>query len=151
MIHELADIEESKFGSKLIIGENSVIDAFVKIKFVGGRGDIIIGDNTYINSGCVLYSGNGIKIGNNVSISAGCFFTVNHEYRDRNKLIQHQGFMNKGGIIIEDDVWIGAGCIIMDGVHISEGCVMGANQILWRHDFHEYAVYSDGKRMGVRK
>ena len=67
-IHPLADIEDSVRGSKIIIKNDVVIDAFVKIKPVGGSGDIVIDCNSFVNSGCVLYTGNGIKIGKYVAI-----------------------------------------------------------------------------------
>jgi virginiamycin A acetyltransferase len=141
-ISSMADIEVSKRGSQLIVGSNAMIDSFVKIKFTGGTGNIEIGSNSYINSGCVLYSGNGIKIGNNVLVAANCTFApVNHEYSSKNKLIIEQKFKaSKGGIIIEDDVWIGAGVVILDGAHIKKGSVIGALCVVGITT-EEYAVY----------
>ena len=76
-ISSLADIEESNKGSLLELGEHCHIDSFVKIKFAGGMGDIRIGDFCYLNSGCVIYSGNGITIGNKVlPILVFKFFTI---------------------------------------------------------------------------
>ena len=114
------------------MGVKYVIDSFVKIKFEGGVGNITIGSSVYINSGCVLYSGNGIAISDNVSIAANVVFApVNHEYRNRDTLIQQQGFCaSKGGIIIEDDVWIGAGCVILDGAVVRRGAVIGAMSLI---------------------
>ena len=64
------DIEDSTRGSLIEIGADSTIDSFVKFKPAGGKGDIKIGKRVYINSCCVLYSGNGISIGDDVLISA---------------------------------------------------------------------------------
>jgi len=142
-ISPLADIEESVRGSTLSIGENSVIDSFVKIKFTGGKGDIAIGDLCYINSGCVLYSGNGINIGHKVSIAASCVFApVNHAYMNHDIPIIEQGFLpSKGGIIIEDDVWIGAGCVILDGAIIRKGAVIAAMSLV-RGEIRAHSVYA---------
>ena len=131
-ISQYTDIELSKRGTRLLIGANSMIDSFVKIKMAGGGGDILIGDNCYINSGCVIYSGAGISIGNNVLIAANCTLApVNHEFRDRSKLIREQGFAkSRGGIVIEDDVWIGANCVILDGAIIRRGSVVGASSLV---------------------
>jgi virginiamycin A acetyltransferase len=150
-ISKLCDIEESSRGSKLIIQDGVMIDAFVKIKFTGGDGDIEIGENTYINSGCVLYSGNGIKIGSNVLVAANCTFApVNHEYSLRGKTIIEQRFKpSKGGIIIEDDVWIGAGVVILDGSHIKKGTVIGAATIV-NTVTEEYGVYA-GNPLELKK
>jgi virginiamycin A acetyltransferase len=141
-ISSLSDIETSSRGSRLIVSADVTIDSFVKIKFVGGSGDIEIGESSFINSGCVLYSGNGIRIGKNVLIAANCTFApVNHEYKSRDKLIIEQRFRpSKGGIVIEDDVWIGAGTIILDGSHIKRGCVIGAACVV-NGPTEEYGVY----------
>jgi acetyltransferase-like isoleucine patch superfamily enzyme len=131
-ISSLSDIETSVRGSSLSIGEGSIIDSFVKIKFAGGMGDIEIGQNCSINSGCVLYSGNGIKMGNQVLIAANTVLApTNHAIAQTDVPIQNQGFMpSRGGIVIEDNVWIGAGCIVLDGTIIKSGCVIGAGSIV---------------------
>jgi acetyltransferase-like isoleucine patch superfamily enzyme len=140
-ISKLADLEESKKGSLIKIGAHSIIDSFVKIKPAGGVGDLIIGEHTTINSGCVLYTGNGIQIGNNVAIAANCTLApVNHAFIKKDTLIIKQGFSpSKGGIIIEDDVWIGANCVILDGALLRTGCVIGAGSIV-RGEVPTYSV-----------
>ena len=140
-ISSYADIEDSVRGTLIQIGANSVVESFVKIKPVGGTGDAIIGDNVYINSGCSIYTGNGLKIGNNVSIASNCVFApVNHEVREKSILIQKQGFQaSKGGIEIEDDVWIGAGSIILDGAILRRGCVIGAMSLV-RSEIPAYSI-----------
>jgi virginiamycin A acetyltransferase len=142
-ISQYCDIEDSVKGSKIIIGDNVMIDSFVKIKPVGGPGDIIIGANSFINSGVVMYSGNGISIGEDVLIAANCTLSpINHEYRDKTKKIIEQKFIHsKGGITIEDDVWIGANTTILDGAYICKGSVIGA-QSLVREKLDPYTVYA---------
>lgn len=137
----LADLEDSTRGTRIVLGKNSVIDSFVKIKPAGGSGDVIIGENTIINSGCVLYTGNGIRVGNNVAIAANCTLApVNHAYDKRNLLITQQGFgRSKGGIIVEDDVWIGANCVLLDGTILRCGCVVGAGSVV-RGEHLPYSV-----------
>jgi acetyltransferase-like isoleucine patch superfamily enzyme len=150
----MSDIEDSIRGTKIIIADGVVIDAFVKIKPVGGMGDIEIGENTHINSGSVIFSGNGIKIGKNVLIAPCCVLApTNHEYRDKNQTIISQHFRtSKGGIIIGDDVWIGANTTVLDGAVISNGVVVGANSLI-RGTLKEYCVYAGNplKRIGERK
>ena len=149
-ISTLADIETSLRGSKLVVADGVMIDSFVKIKFTGGEGDIIIGEGSYINSGCVLYSGNGITIGKGVLIAANCTFAaVNHEFRDKNKTIRSQRFREGKGIVIEDDVWIGAGVIILDGSVVKKGSVIGAGSIV-NGVTEEYGVYA-GNPLQLKK
>lgn len=142
-VSALADIEGSVRGTRIVVGPHSVIDSFVKIKPAGGSGDVEIGHHSVINSGCVLYTGNGIRIGNYVSIAANCTFApTNHAYHDMHRLIQEQGFLrSKGGIIIEDDVWIGANCVFLDGAVVRKGCVVGAGTVV-RDELGEYGVYA---------
>lgn len=140
-VSHLADIEDSVRGSKIVVGPRSVVDSFVKIKPAGGAGDLVIGADTVINSGCVFYTGNGICIGDNVAIAANCTFApTNHEFRDRSKLIRSQGFRrSKGGIVIEDDVWIGASCVFLDGAILRKGCVIAAGSVV-RGEVEEYSI-----------
>lgn len=137
----MADIEDSTRGTRMAVGEHSVIDSFVKIKPAGGSGELSIGKNTVINSGCVLYTGNGIIIGDHVSIAANSVLApVNHEFLERGTLIQQQGFKpSKGGILIEDDVWIGAGCVLLDGTILRRGCVIGALSLV-RGEVPAYSI-----------
>ncbi len=139
----MADIEDSIRGSRIILGAHSQIDSFVKVKPAGGSGDLLIGEHTIINAGCVLYTGNGITIGNSVSVAANCTFApVNHAFRDRNRTIREQGFLpSKGGIVVEDDVWIGANCVLLDGAVLRKGCVIGAGSVV-RGELDAYGVYA---------
>lgn len=131
-VSQLADVEPSVRGTRVLIGAESRIDSFVKIKPVGGSGDVVLGERCYLNSGCVIYSGNGVRIGNDVLIAANCTLApVNHAYRDRHRLIRQQGFApSRGGILIEDDVWIGANCVLLDGAVLRRGCVVGAGSLV---------------------
>jgi acetyltransferase-like isoleucine patch superfamily enzyme len=131
-ISPMADIEDSIKGTRIIIGKYVTIDSFVKIKPAGGLGDLIIEENTVINSGCVFYTGNGVKIGKNSAIAANCTFApVNHQFVLKDVMINQQGFMkSKGGILIEDDVWIGANCVILDGSIVERGVVVGAGSVV---------------------
>lgn len=131
-ISRLADIENSVRGTVTTIHDGVVIDSFVKIKPAGGEGDVEIGAHTTVNSGVVIYSGNGVTIGSHCAIAANCTFApVNHQYGDPDKLIVDQGFMpSRGGIVVEDDVWIGANVILLDGAIVRRGCVVGAGAVV---------------------
>jgi acetyltransferase-like isoleucine patch superfamily enzyme len=156
-ISPLADIEDSMRGSKLCIGERSFIDSFVKIKFAGGLGDINIGDNVYVNSGVVIYSGNGVDIGSNTLIAANVILAAtNHAFREKEKLIREQGFLLRHargeGIFIGKDVWLGAGSVVLDGAVIEDGAVIGACSLV-RGRVREYSVMAGNplKQIGVRQ
>jgi len=140
-VSPLADIERSTRGNIVEVADHATIDSFVKIKFAGGDGDVRIGERAYLNSGVVIYSGNGVSIGRGTLIAANTTLApTNHEYRRRDRSIIEQRFMpSKGGIVIEDDCWIGANCVLLDGCVLRRGCVVGAGTVL-RGEWPEYAV-----------
>jgi virginiamycin A acetyltransferase len=149
-----ADIEDSVRGTRIVIEAGVVIDSFVKIKPAGGSGDVVIGRNSYINSGTVIYTGNGVTIGEHVLIAANCTLApVNHQYGSRNQPIASQGFApSRGGIIIEDDVWIGVNSVILDGSIIRKGCVIGALSLV-RGELEPYGIYAGNPlvKLGERR
>lgn len=131
-IADFVSIEISSKGTHTTIGAHSVIDDFVKIKHVGGLGSVEIGEEVYINSCCVFYSGNGIKIGNKVLIGPNCnIVPTNHNFDSIDLPIRNQGFQDsKGGVIIEDDVWLGANVTLLDGAIIRKGCIIAAGAVV---------------------
>lgn len=149
----MADIEDSVRGTQIVILENVCIDSFVKIKPVGGVGDVLIGAGSHLNSGTVIYSGNGVIVGRQVLIAANCTLAaVNHEYASRKPIIDQRFKPSKGGILIEDDCWIGANCVILDGAVLRRGCVVAAGSVV-RGELESYGVYGGNplRRISVRE
>ena len=153
VISPLADIERSVRGTLIEIGPRGLIDSFVKIKAVGGSGEVIIGADSAVNSGTVIYTGNGVRLGEAVLIAANCTLApTNHEIADRDRRIRDQGFMeSRGGIVIEDDVWLGAGVVVLDGAVIGKGCVVAAGAVV-RGKLEPYGIYAGApvRRIGER-
>jgi virginiamycin A acetyltransferase len=152
-ISPMADIEVSKRGTLIQIGPRTMVDAFVKIKPAGGAGEVVIGADCAINSGTVMYTGNGIRIGDAVLIAANCTLApTNHEFGDVGKRIRDQGFQpSRGGIVIEDDVWLGANVVVLDGAVIGRGCVVAAGAVV-RGILEPYSIYAGApaQRVGAR-
>lgn len=153
-ISPLADIEPSSRGTTYVVGARSMIDAFVKIKPAGGSGDVVIGEDCAINAGTVIYSGNGVTIGNAVLIAANCTLAAtNHAFADPDMRIRDQGFQpSRGGIVIGDDVWVGANSVLLDGATIGDGAVIAAGSVV-RGMVEPYAIYagSPAVRRGSRR
>ena len=125
-------IHPSTRGTRIIIGDKTEIYDYVVIRCVGGEGDIVMGSCCYINPGCVLYSGNGITFGNYVLLAPGVkVVPTNHAFSTRELPIRHQGFTaSKGGIVCEDDVWVGANSTLLDGTHIGRGAIIAAGSVV---------------------
>lgn len=152
-IAETAAIHPSQRGTRIVIGEGSEIYDYVVIRCVGGRGDIVIGSCCFLNPGCVLYSGNGIQLGNYVLLAPGVkLMPTNHSFESRSVPIRKQGFMpSKGGIICEDDVWIGANATVLDGAYIETGAIIAAGSVV-KGRVPAYEIWGGipARRIGVR-
>ena len=152
-ISALADIEVSVRGTRIIIGARTLVDSFVKIKPAGGSGDVIIGEDCALNSGTVLYTGNGIRIGDGVLIAANCTLApTNHAFADPERRIRDQGFQpSRGGIVIEDDVWLGANVVVLDGAVIGRGTIVAAGAVV-RGVLEPMSIYAGApaRRVGPR-
>jgi virginiamycin A acetyltransferase len=133
-VSEDARIFPSTRGTRILIGAESRVFEFAVIRCVGGSGDILIGRRVNINPHCVLYSGNGITIGDDTLIAAGtCIVPANHAIGDLSRPIRDQGFAaSKGGVSIGKDVWIGLNVSILDGVTIGDGAVVAAGAVVTR-------------------
>jgi acetyltransferase-like isoleucine patch superfamily enzyme len=90
-----------RIGRKSLIGEYNVLR---------GQGGITVGDRVYLAPLVQLLA-------------------VNHVYSDPTRPMIEQGITAEG-IIVEDDVWIGAGAIVTDGVRIGRGAVVAAGAVV---------------------
>jgi acetyltransferase-like isoleucine patch superfamily enzyme len=126
VIHPSAVLERR--GGSIIIGNKCEIHRGAQLLAYGGS--IEIGDDCSINPGCILYGHGGLKIGSHVRIAAHVIIVpANHVFVDADRLIRDQG-ESRQGIVIADDVWLGARVTVLDGVTIARGCVIGAGSVL---------------------
>lgn len=120
---------ETAGGGKIVIGTgNEILNGCLLMTY---GGSILMGNNCSINPYTVLYGhGKGLTIGNNVLIAGHCLIIPsNHVFSRTDVPIKSQGATSVG-IIIEDDVWIAAGCQILDGVTLGKGSVIAAGSVV---------------------
>lgn len=106
----------------------------------GEGGCIGIGAHTSIQPRCQFSAYKApIRIGSNVQIAPNCaLYPYNHGL-GADQALRKQPLQTKGGIVIDDDVWLGVGVIVLDGVKIGKGAVIGAGAVV-THDIPEGAV-----------
>lgn len=93
---------------------------------------ITVGEDSLIGEMNVLRGQGGITIGDRVYTSPLVqILAVNHVFDDPDRPFVDQGITAEG-IVIEDDVWIGAGAVVCDGVRIGHGAVVAAGAVVTR-------------------
>jgi len=103
------------------------------------RAAITIGRNCFIGEFNVVRGQGGVHVGDGVYTGPMVqIVAVNHVYDDPNRPIREQGITAQG-IVIEDDVWIGAGAAVLDGVTIGRGSVIGAGSVV-ASDIPPYSI-----------
>jgi acetyltransferase-like isoleucine patch superfamily enzyme len=91
---------------------------------------IKIGSDSLIGEYSVIRGQGGVQIGDRVYTSPFTqIIAVNHVFDDPNRPFVDQGITAEG-IVIEDDVWLGAGSIITDGVRVGKGSVVAAGAVV---------------------
>ncbi|WP_342773429.1 acyltransferase [Pelagibacterium montanilacus] len=109
-------------------GEKCIVHRGAMILPYGGH--IELGDNCTLNPYSIIYGHGGVRIGDNVRIAAHVtIIPANHNFNRLDKPICRQGITAKG-VIIGNDVWIGANATILDGSSIAEGCVIAAGAVV---------------------
>lgn len=121
-----------RIGERVHFRSGVVIDA--------QEGSIEVGNHVSFNEYSILLGRGGISIGNDVRIAAHAMVvSFDHNFDDLTQPIRLQG-VTKKPIVIEDDVWIGAGAKILGGTHIAKGCVIGANAVI-KGKTEPYGIY----------
>jgi acetyltransferase-like isoleucine patch superfamily enzyme len=115
---------------QIILADNVKIEKFCIIRTCGGV--IKIGSGCRVGYMCVMHGLGNITIGDNVLLSPEVHIYAQNHGIKKDQLICKQSQPRKG-IIIKDDVWIGAKSIILDGVTIGKGAVIGAGSVVTKN------------------
>ncbi len=113
-----------------IINRNTIIWASVRI-----------GKNFQLNPGSCIYGnvviGNYVMVAPNVMIAGGSHGTSSTELP-----MMLQDDISQG-IVIGNDVWIGANSVILDGVTLGDGSIIGAGSVVAKNTIVEpYSIYT---------
>ena len=125
------------------IGENTIVMHGAILHVYNFRklpnATIKIGKNSLIGENTIIRGQGGVKIGDNVYTSPFTqIIAVNHVFDNPEIPFVEQGITAEG-IIIEDNVWIGAGAIITDGIKVGKGSVVAAGAVVTK-DVPPYTV-----------
>lgn len=96
------------------------------------HGPVTLGAETSVNMDAVIEGGAaGVTIGAGVRIAAGVkIYAFDHGIAPGQSIASQP--VRSQGILIGDDVWIGAGAGVTDGVRIGDGAVIGMGAVVTR-------------------
>ncbi len=117
--------------SNIELGKGCVIGSFTKLKASGGV--FRMGDRGGIANGCFISAGAGmIRIGRNFICGPNVnILGHNYEHGAKDAHLEDLGVTSRG-IVIGDNVWIGAGSSITDGAVIGNNTIVVANSLVNR-------------------
>lgn len=113
-----------RFDKHVLIYRDTIIQT-------GAGGSVSIGTCSSLQPRCQLCAYKApIEIGCDVQIAPNCaFYSYDHSFAP-GELIRNQPLQTKGGIVIEDDAWLGVGVIVLDGVRVGKGAVIAAGSVV---------------------
>jgi acetyltransferase-like isoleucine patch superfamily enzyme len=151
----ISPLAEAKFRGQVTLGRNVFIDDHCIVYMPDRKSRLELADGVSLWRGCILHIADGgdvrigqdthlqaetlitalgvVHIGARVQVAPRCaFYPYDHGFSDMSKPILAQPLTSKGGIYIEDDVWLGSGVIVLAGVRIGRGAVIGAGAVVTR-------------------
>jgi acetyltransferase-like isoleucine patch superfamily enzyme len=139
LIGDRVVIYQAEKGGPVEMGDQVHIlrDAIIETGF---GGYLTIGSGSTVNPRCQLNAYVApIQIGRGVQLAPNCaLYSYDHGFAP-GEPIREQPLQTRGGITIDDDVWLGVGVIVLSGVHIGKGSVIGAGSIV-THDIPDEAI-----------
>lgn len=133
-VHETAYVaaDAAVFTDSLVLGAQSWIAGHALV-----RGNVSFGAHCTVNPYAMISGrvtcGDGVRIASHASLVG-----FNHGHDDTDRAIYLQAHESKG-IVVGDDVWIGASAVIVDGVAIGRGAIVAAGAVVTK-DVPEMAI-----------
>ena len=125
--------EGIRIGQNVYVGRNTILSC--------KEGAIVLDDYCNISANCSLLSETEIRVGKYCFLAGQCYLVAGgeHSFEEISIPIMFQPSLSKGGIEIDEDVWLGAGVIVLDGISIGRGSVVGAGSVVTQ-SLPEYSI-----------
>ena len=118
-------------GSGSFIGRNTILSC--------KNGNIRLGEKVNMGFNCQIFSASNVSLGNNNLIAAYCYIIGGTHKMDRIDIPPLEQERTSLGIVMEDNLWLGAGVKVMDGVRIGRDAVIGTSAVVSK-DIPEYSI-----------
>lgn len=120
-------------GENVIVGRNTILSC--------KEGSIFLEDYANVSANCMMLSETTIRVGKYSFLAGQCYLVAggNHSYAKTDIPIMFQPSLDKGGITVGEDVWMGASVTVLDGVTIGKGSIIGAGAVV-KDSLPEYSI-----------
>lgn len=118
---------ELEIYGELVIGDNVILSSGCFLS-VGPRGRLEIGDRVFVGRNTVIVATASIKIGAGTDIAEHC--TIRDADHALEMSARGQGGAVSTPVVVGAGCWIGAGARILRGTELGEGVVVGANAVV---------------------
>ena len=141
------DNDGIKISDEVFIGRNSILSC--------KGGNIVLDDRANIGFNCYIFSSNNVNVGKDVLIAGFTYIVGGGNYNLERldvPINQQYDFEGKGGVTIDDNVWVAAHVVILDGVNVGTGSILAAGAII-NKDVPEMSIIGGvpGKILNERK
>ena len=109
------------------MGEGVFLEAPFHVAY--GR-NLALGDNVYLNAGCVVLDTAPVRIGARTLLGPAVhIYCADHAHSPEKRRI---GLERALPVTIGADVWIGGGAILLPGMTVGDGALIGAGSVVTR-------------------
>ncbi len=113
---------------ELIIGNDVILSDGCTIE-VAPRGRVVLGDGVFVGRNTVIAAQRSIEIGDRVLIAEHCSVRdADHHVDPALRLTETEAVT--APVVLEPNVWIGAGVRVLRGCRVGSGSVVAANAVL---------------------
>ncbi len=132
------------------LGDDVIIGYYITFDIIK-PGVLNVGNRVELSHNIILGSLKEISIGNDCLVGENVSIRDDNHNTLKNIPINVQGWSSKP-VIIENDVWIGAGTCVLYGAKISSGAVIGANSVvLSKSHIQSNYIYAGSPVKEIRK
>lgn len=118
----------------VVLGNDVMLSNNVMLSSKDGL--ISIGNNVGINAQTVIQSTNNcpVSIGNDCILGQGCLVIGGGSYdlSDPETLTRTSSIIDDGGVVLEDNVWLGGRVTVLGGVTVAQSSVVAAGAVVTR-------------------
>lgn len=125
-------LDSIKIGKNVVVMANAEIVVFKHTHHSNKEGRLVLGDNTVIATGVnIRAAGGDIVIGNNSGVGELCVLVAaNHTVKKESLYLKSRWDESKTGVILGENVWIGASCSLLPGTRVGDNSVIAAGSVV---------------------